>query len=81
MSIMDIEIKTVHVLTKDEIIDQLRIQLAGCSVAALGGTNKDSIAKPGDWGWSPAYQDVLDLRRHYDLLTNDKPKEKGDRDV
>lgn len=45
-------------------VEQLRVQLAGCSVAALGGTNDP--AKKGDWGWSPAYQDVLDLRLKYD---------------
>lgn len=41
-------------------VDQLRVQLAGCSVAANGGTRNP--AKQGDYGWSPAYQDVLDLR-------------------
>ena len=44
--------------------EQLHVQLAGCGVAALGGT-KDP-AKRGDYGWSPTYQDVLELRRKYD---------------
>ena len=52
--------------TKDEEIEQLRVQLAGCSVAALGGTNKEHIAKEGDYGWSVAYQDVLNLRIEHD---------------
>ena len=45
-------------------IEQLQTQLAGCGVAANGGT--DSPAKQGDYGWSPAYQDVLDLRIRYE---------------
>lgn len=47
-------------------VEQLRVQLAGCSVAALGGTKEP--AKSEDYGWSPAYQDVLDLRINYDKL-------------
>jgi hypothetical protein len=59
---------------KDEI-DQLDVQLAGCLVAADGGTNDP--AKKGSYGWSPAYQAVLDLRRKYDnlvLLKQSLPK-------
>ena len=46
--------------------EQLRVQLAGCSVAALGWIK--NTAKKGDYGWSVAYQDVLDLRLKYEEL-------------
>ena len=45
-------------------LEQCRVQLAGCGVAAMGGT-KDP-AKQGDYGWSPSYQDVLNLRAELD---------------
>lgn len=64
-------------------VDQLRVQLAGCSVAANGGTRDP--AKPGDYGWSPAYQDVLDLRIRSDhwhetlrLIASCEPKHPDD---
>jgi len=50
--------------------DQLRVQLIGCSVAALGGTKNP--AKKGDYDWSPAYQDVLDLRKKYEKLLKER---------
>lgn len=49
-----------------EEAEQLSAQLAGCSVAALGGTQNP--AKRGDYGWSRSYQDVLDLRIKYERL-------------
>jgi hypothetical protein len=50
-----------------EQIEQLRVQLAGCSVAALNGSESQE-AKPYSYGWSPAYSDVLKLRREYERL-------------
>jgi hypothetical protein len=46
--------------------EQLQVQLAGCGVAALGGL-KDP-AKPGDYGYSQSYQDVVSLRLKYENL-------------
>lgn len=56
---------------KDQL-DQERVQHAGCSVAAMGWISDHNLAKPGDYGWSPAYQDVLDLRRNYEALLKEK---------
>ena len=61
-------------IAESEVIEQLRVQLAGCSVAALGNTK--NVAKQGDYGWSQSYQDVLDLRKKYDDLDS-KIKELG----
>lgn len=46
--------------------EQLRVQLAGCGVAALGDVAEDRVAKRGDYGWSASYQDVVDIRRRLD---------------
>lgn len=49
---------------------QAEVQLAGCGCAALGWST--SPAKQGDWGWSPAYDDTLLLRRAFEKLANGK---------
>ena len=47
-------------------VEQLRVQLAGCGVAANGGV--EDPAQEGSYGWSRSYHDVLDLRRKYGML-------------
>lgn len=46
--------------------EQLRLQLAGVSVAALGATSEPVRARRGMYGWSPAYDDTLVLRLRFD---------------
>lgn len=59
------------VLERDETLGELeheRVRLAGCGVAALGGTEEHHIVKPGDYGCSASYGDVLKLRAERDRL-------------
>ena len=55
-----------YVQELEERVAQLETQLAGCTAAAMGAT--DDVATEGDYGWSPAYQDVLELRQKHDAL-------------
>lgn len=47
-------------------VEQRRVQMAGISTVALGGTSKAVRAKRGQYGWSVPYDDVLTLRLSVD---------------
>lgn len=59
--------------TKDEQIEQLRVQLAGCGVAATGGGKN---CYPGMYGWSASYGAVWALWEKYDKATTQLTIEK-----
>lgn len=64
MSIVDdLERRVAHM---ERDLEEMRIQLAGCRIAAEGGITNP--AKPSDYGWSPAYAAVLTLRVEYEKL-------------
>lgn len=61
------DFRDLYVKANNEL-EQERVQHAGCLVAAEGATNPDQTAKKGMYGWSLAYQTVLDLRTKYEKL-------------
>ncbi len=46
-------------------VEQLRVQLVGCGVAALGYVKDENDCKKGDYGWSQSYEDVKTLWNKY----------------
>lgn len=50
-------------------VERLDVQLAGCGVAAYGGTGEAAIAKRDSYGWSDSYQATLDLRLKYGVAS------------
>jgi hypothetical protein len=66
----------------EDLAEQLRTQLAGCLTAAEGATNPEHVANRGDYGWSLAYEQTLQLHREYDQLRHrleliEAPKPEG----
>lgn len=51
--------------------EQYEVQLAGVLTAAEGGLSEPVVAKEGDYGWSFAYQRVLETRCHFDRCRNE----------
>lgn len=49
-------------------LERAEVQLAGCGVAALGWSAEQQEVKPGDYGWSASYGDVLKIRRELEML-------------
>ncbi len=62
-------------------VEQLQVQLAECAVAAAGGTSPAVVAKQGEYGWSPAYQAVLDLRRQFEVMLLERDEACRDADA
>jgi hypothetical protein len=47
------------------LVEQLQVQLAGCLAAAEGWPGKPPL-KPSEYGWSLAYQKVVELRQRFE---------------
>ena len=61
--------RTVELEAAKAELEQERVRLASCLIAAEGGT-KD-IVKQGDYGWSPAYQATLNLQAELERVRAD----------
>ena len=59
--------RTVELEAAKAELEQERVRLASCLIAAEGGT-KD-IVKQGDYGWSPAYQATLNLQAELERVS------------
>lgn len=55
--------------TEQTKTERLRVQLAGCSTAALG---QGEPVGPDAYGWSASYQDVVELRQKYEAAQEDR---------
>jgi hypothetical protein len=60
-------------------VEQLEVQLAACSVAATGWAKGSEQIDPTHYGYSVAFQDVLDLRAKYEGLLYKKTPETPDK--
>lgn len=71
MDIFGIRRRLRTILRDAREAEQLRVQLAGVTAAALGwGIGPRLGAKQGDYGWSAAYADVVALRKKFEALAD-----------